>query len=143
MSLATEVKGAYIKSTFSEYCHVAYHIKGNEAYNNMLTSISPSYTHHWSCGCDQMVIFWLRIHPLFSTIALKDISSQTTDWIMTKTGRNDPYMALFNNCLIVLVCRISRSHRLKHKFSRWKLQKASCLKPEGLEPWYLVCSITL
>ena len=27
------------KSTFSEYGHVAYEIKGNEAYNNMLATI--------------------------------------------------------------------------------------------------------
>ena len=23
-----------------------------------------------------------------------------------------------------------------------KVKKSSCLKPQGLEPWYLVCSIT-
>ena len=32
-----------------------------------------------------------------STIALKDISL-TTGWILTKLGRNEPYMALFKNC---------------------------------------------
>ena len=32
-----------------------------------------------------------------STIASKDISSQTAGWILTKLGRNDPHMALFNN----------------------------------------------
>ena len=31
---------------FSEYCHVAYQIKGNEAYNNMLANILPLYTHY-------------------------------------------------------------------------------------------------
>ena len=35
---------AYIKSTVSEYCHVAYQIKENEAYNNMLANILPLYT---------------------------------------------------------------------------------------------------
>ena len=30
---------ANIKSTFSEYGHLAYHIKENEAYNNMLANI--------------------------------------------------------------------------------------------------------
>ena len=29
---------AYIKSAFSEYGHVAYQIKGNEAYSNMLAN---------------------------------------------------------------------------------------------------------
>ena len=38
-------KEAYIKSTVSEYCHVAYQFKGNEAYNYMLANISPLYTH--------------------------------------------------------------------------------------------------
>ena len=33
-----------------------------------------------------------------STIASKDISSLTTGWILTKLGRNDPYMGLFKNC---------------------------------------------
>ena len=34
-----------------------------------------------------------------STIVFfKDISSLTTGWILTKLGRNDPYMVLFNNC---------------------------------------------
>ena len=32
---------AYIKSTFSEYGHIAYVFKGNEAYNNMLANILP------------------------------------------------------------------------------------------------------
>ena len=36
LSETTGVKLAYIKSTFSEYGHVAYQIKVNEAYNNML-----------------------------------------------------------------------------------------------------------
>ena len=34
----------HIKSTFSEYGHVAYQIKGNEAYNNMLANILPFHT---------------------------------------------------------------------------------------------------
>ena len=33
------------------------------------------------------------------TIDLNDISSLTTGWILTKLGRNDPNMTLFNNCL--------------------------------------------
>ena len=32
---------AYIKLTFSEYGHVAYQIKGNEAYNYMLANDKP------------------------------------------------------------------------------------------------------
>ena len=35
---ASGVTFAYIKSTFSEYGHVEYQIKGNEAYNNMLAN---------------------------------------------------------------------------------------------------------
>ena len=43
---AAGVIEAYIKSTFfSEYFHVAYQIKGNEAYYNMLANIYPLYTH--------------------------------------------------------------------------------------------------
>ena len=34
----------YIKSTFSEYGHVAYQIKGNEAHINMLANILSLYT---------------------------------------------------------------------------------------------------
>ena len=34
---------AYIKSNFSEYDHVAYQIKGNEAYNHMLANL-PLHT---------------------------------------------------------------------------------------------------
>ena len=40
---AAGVKLAYIKLTFSEYGHVAYQIKGNEVYNNML-NIFPLHT---------------------------------------------------------------------------------------------------
>ena len=29
---------------FSEYCHAAYQIKGNEAYNNMLVNVLPLRT---------------------------------------------------------------------------------------------------
>ena len=32
------------KTIFSEYGHVAYQIKGNEAYNNMLANILPLHT---------------------------------------------------------------------------------------------------
>ena len=32
-----------IKLTFSEYGHVAYQIKGNEAYNNMKVNILPQH----------------------------------------------------------------------------------------------------
>ena len=32
---------AHIKSTFSEYGHVAYQLKGNEAYNNMPANVLP------------------------------------------------------------------------------------------------------
>ena len=35
-----------------------------------------------------------------------DISSLTTGWILTKLGRNDPYMDLFDHCLNSLVCCI-------------------------------------
>ena len=37
--LTAGVTQACIKSTFSEYGHVAYQIKGNEAYNNMLANV--------------------------------------------------------------------------------------------------------
>ena len=40
---AAGVTLANIKSTFSEYGHVAYQMKGNEAYNNMLNSL-PVHT---------------------------------------------------------------------------------------------------
>ena len=36
---AARVIYAFIKSTFTEYGHVAYQIKGNEANNNMLANI--------------------------------------------------------------------------------------------------------
>ena len=38
------VTHAYINSTFSEYRHVAYQIKGNEACNNMQANILPINT---------------------------------------------------------------------------------------------------
>ena len=38
------VTKAYIKSTFSEYGHVTYQIKRNEAYNNMLANVLPLHT---------------------------------------------------------------------------------------------------
>ena len=37
------------------------------------------------------------VHRLSSTNSSKDISF-STGWILTKHGRNDPYMALFNDC---------------------------------------------
>ena len=44
-----------------------------------------------------------------TTIASKDIC-----WLdFTKLGRDDPYMALFNNCSNGFGRCISRSHRLK------------------------------
>ena len=42
--MAAAVTEAYIKSTYSEYCHVAYQIKGNGAHNDMLANIPP-YSH--------------------------------------------------------------------------------------------------
>ena len=33
-----------MKSTFSEYGHVAYQIKRNESYNNMLANVLPLHT---------------------------------------------------------------------------------------------------
>ena len=50
-----------------------------------------------------------------STIASKDISL-TAAWILTKLGRNDPYMALYKNVQMVQVHCISKSHRLKIDF---------------------------
>ena len=41
MAPAAMVKEVYIKPFFSEYCHVAYQIKGNEAYINILVCINP------------------------------------------------------------------------------------------------------
>ena len=35
---------------------------------------------------------------MLSTIVSKDISSLTAGWLLNKLGRNDPCMALFNNC---------------------------------------------
>ena len=57
--------------------------------------------------CDHWMLFVGRSS---STIASKDIL--TTGWILTKLelGRNDPFMAIFNNCCI------SRSHGLKIDF---------------------------
>ena len=37
-------KGLNIKSTFSEYGHVAYQIKGNETYSNMIANSFPLHT---------------------------------------------------------------------------------------------------
>ena len=41
---APGVTMAYIKLFFSEYGHVAYQIKGNEAYNYMLANVLPIHT---------------------------------------------------------------------------------------------------
>ena len=42
------------KSTFSEYGHVAYQIKGNEMYNNMQSNV-VLYTHPRPLGLGQKV----------------------------------------------------------------------------------------
>ena len=47
----------------------------------------------------------------------------TGGWIFTKLGRNDAYMALFNNCSMVPVRFISRSHRLKIAFQDENFKK--------------------
>ena len=47
--------------------------------------------------CDRCLSGVPRGRPA-STIASKDISRITTDWIWTKLGRNHPYIAFFNNC---------------------------------------------
>ena len=44
--------------------------------------------------------------------------------------------------MVPILC-ISRSHRLKIDFKDDNFKKSSCLKPQGLELWYLICSITL
>ena len=69
--------------------------------------------------CDRWIPGVSSRRPVsWSTIASKDISSLTTGWIWTKLGRNDPYMALFNNCsngsgpLHIY----GRPHRLKKDF---------------------------
>ena len=41
MPLGSQRSHRLIKSSFLEYGHVAYQIKVNEAYNNMLANISP------------------------------------------------------------------------------------------------------
>ena len=45
--------GLMLKSTYSEYDHVAYKIKGNEASNNMLANVLPLYTHSQPLGWGQ------------------------------------------------------------------------------------------
>ena len=47
--------------------------------------------------CDRWMSVVCRLSCL-QTIASKDISSKTAGWVLTKLGRNDPYLALFNNC---------------------------------------------
>ena len=61
-------------------------------------------------------------------------------WLnLDKLGRNDPYLTLLNNCsngsspLHILIIQA------KNKFSKWNLEKSSCLKQQGLELWYLIC----
>ena len=53
---------------------------------------------------------WPKVRVIESPV------TSTTCWILTKLGRNDPYMAGFNNCSNVSICCISRSHRLKKDF---------------------------
>ena len=50
---------AYIKSTFPEYGHVAYQIKGNEAYNNMLANIFTLTLTLDPCGVFKRLICFL------------------------------------------------------------------------------------
>ena len=51
--------GSGQNSTFSEYGHVAYQIKGNEACINMVANILPVYPLSRPWGWGQMVIFQL------------------------------------------------------------------------------------
>ena len=46
------------KITFSEYGRVAYQIKGNEAYNNVLATVWPLHT-PFTPGWDQRVFFYI------------------------------------------------------------------------------------
>ena len=54
-----------------------------------------SYCDKWMC---RVRFAWCVVRRLSSTIASKDICSQTTGWILTKLDRNDPYMAIFKKC---------------------------------------------
>ena len=58
-----------------------------------------------------------------STIASNDISSQTTERILTKFGRNDPYMAFLKIVQMFLVHCIPGSHRLKKDFQDENFKK--------------------
>ena len=52
--------------------------------------------------------------PWMSVIHSQQLLQRTLPgWVLTKLGRNDPYMVLLNNCSNGFVCCISRSHRLE------------------------------
>ena len=75
---------------------------------------------HWlmvSC-CDRWMSVALGsvVCHVSPTIASKGISYLTTIWILTKLGRNDPYMTLFNNCSNGSGRLQTRLHRLKIDF---------------------------
>ena len=79
--------------------------------------------------CDR----WMCVVRRQQLLQRTSFSSLRTGWILTKLGRNDPYMALFKKIVqMVPVHCISRSHRLKIDFQDENL-KESCLKPLGLE----------
>ena len=51
---------------FSEYGYFAYHIKGNEAYNNMFANILPLHTSLTpGVGCQHVFIFSKRINVAY------------------------------------------------------------------------------
>ena len=56
---------AYIKSTFPEYGHVAYQIKGNEAYNSMLANISLKCTLDPRVGSKDIFSFYESSHVAY------------------------------------------------------------------------------
>ena len=56
---ATGVTKAYIKSSFSEYGHDAYEIKGNETYSNMLANYIMPFHLLLTPGWGEKVIFFL------------------------------------------------------------------------------------
>ena len=65
-----------------------------------------------------------------------------TCWILTKLAE---MILLWPSLIIVQIVPvhcISRPHRLKIDFQDENFKKSSRLKPQGLQPWYLVCSIT-
>ena len=70
--------------------------------------------------CDR----WMSVvRRPWSTITSNDFSSETTCSILTKLGRNDPYIILFKIVQIVLVHCTSRSHRLKKDFQDENFKK--------------------